>query len=190
MADNVSPLAPERFPDLPAIAGVTLATAHCGIRYKGRTDLMVAVLDAGHDRRRRLHPLSHPGRAGRLVPARAAARQGAGDRGQFRQSPMSSPDAQGRRVVEETAKTAAQLIGCSAREVYVSSTGVIGEALPARKDRRRRCPAALASASAAGWSNAARAIMTTDTFPKGVDATRDDRRRSPSRSTASPRARA
>ena len=47
MADNVSPLAPEHFPDLPTIEGVRLTSAHCGIRYQGRTDLMVALLDAG-----------------------------------------------------------------------------------------------------------------------------------------------
>jgi hypothetical protein len=47
MANDVSPLAPERFPDLPAIEGVRLASAHCGIRYQGRTDLMVALLDPG-----------------------------------------------------------------------------------------------------------------------------------------------
>ena len=42
-----SPLAPEHFPALPPIAGVTLASAHCGIRYKDRRDLMVALLDPG-----------------------------------------------------------------------------------------------------------------------------------------------
>src|SRR5262249_61657775 len=42
-----SPLAPERFPDLPPIAGVRLASAACGIRYQDRTDLMVAVLEPG-----------------------------------------------------------------------------------------------------------------------------------------------
>jgi glutamate N-acetyltransferase/amino-acid N-acetyltransferase len=47
MPDSISPLAPTRFPDLPTIGGVMLATAHCGIRYKGRTDLMLAVLDPG-----------------------------------------------------------------------------------------------------------------------------------------------
>ena len=45
MPETVSPLAPERSPELPPIAGVKLGTAHCGIRYKGRSDLMVAVLD-------------------------------------------------------------------------------------------------------------------------------------------------
>ena len=43
----VSPLAPSRFPGLLPIDGVRLATAHCGIRYKGRTDLMVVLLDSG-----------------------------------------------------------------------------------------------------------------------------------------------
>ena len=165
MADNVSPLAPERFPDLPAIAGVNLATAHCGIRYKGRTDLMVAVLDPGTTVAgvftRSLTPGAPVDWCRRVLP-----------HGKARAVVVNSGVAnvftgrQGRRVVEETAKTAAQLIGCSAREVYVSSTGVIGEALPGEKIAAA-LPAALASASALGWSNAARAIMTTDTFPKG-----------------------
>ena len=42
-----SPLAPDRFPDMPEVAGVRLAAAACGIRYKGRSDLMLAVIEPG-----------------------------------------------------------------------------------------------------------------------------------------------
>src|SRR5688572_22039849 len=42
-----SPFFPERLPRLPAIAGVRFAAAEAGIRYRGRQDLMVAVLDEG-----------------------------------------------------------------------------------------------------------------------------------------------
>src|SRR5215472_15687418 len=47
MAPTISPLAPARFPDMPAVAGVRLATAAAGIRYAGRTDVLLAVLDPG-----------------------------------------------------------------------------------------------------------------------------------------------
>src|SRR5438270_1758602 len=41
---DISPLAPERFPELAPIAGVRLAAYACGIRYTGRNDLMLAEL--------------------------------------------------------------------------------------------------------------------------------------------------
>src|SRR5258708_27255583 len=47
MSTAVSPLAPTDVPDMPAISGVKLATAAAGIRYKGRTDVLLAVMDKG-----------------------------------------------------------------------------------------------------------------------------------------------
>ena len=47
MSSSVSPLAPTNLPDMPALAGVRLATAEAGIRYKGRTDVLLAGLDKG-----------------------------------------------------------------------------------------------------------------------------------------------
>src|SRR3954471_1945276 len=47
MATTISPLAPERFPDMPPVAGVRLGTAAAGIRYAGRTDVLVALFDKG-----------------------------------------------------------------------------------------------------------------------------------------------
>ena len=73
MSTAVSPLAPKHFPDMPAIAGVRFATAEAGIRYKDRTDVLLALFDQGTDGRRRLHPLEMPVGAGRLVP-RASSR--------------------------------------------------------------------------------------------------------------------
>ena len=46
MSTAISPLAPQQVPDLPAIAGVRLATAEAGIRYAGRTDVLLALFDA------------------------------------------------------------------------------------------------------------------------------------------------
>jgi glutamate N-acetyltransferase/amino-acid N-acetyltransferase len=76
----------------------------------------------------------------------------------------------GREVVERTAATAARLLGCDTREVFVSSTGVIGEPPPPDKITQA-LPRMLPLLAQDGWPAAARAIMTTDTFPKGATAT-------------------
>jgi glutamate N-acetyltransferase / amino-acid N-acetyltransferase len=159
-----SPLAPAHTPDLPPIAGVRLAAASCGIRYQGRPDLMVALLDPG---------TSVAGVFTRsLVPGapvdwcRAALA-----RGKARAIVVNSGNANvftgrsGRKVVEETARRMAEIAACHPREVYIASTGVIGEPPPAEKIIGGLAPAA-ETASESGWRAAAQAIMTTDTFPK------------------------
>src|SRR6266851_3422180 len=153
----LSPLAPARFPDLPPLAGVKLATAHCGIRYQGRRDLMVAGVLT-----RSLMP-------GAPVDwCRACLK-----RGKARAIVVNSGNSNvftgraGRAVVEETAKTMARLVGSNPREVYVASTGVIGDPPPADKIIGALAPTA-GAASPAGWAEAAQAIMTTDTFAKGA----------------------
>jgi glutamate N-acetyltransferase/amino-acid N-acetyltransferase len=169
MPDSVSPLAPTGFPDLAPIAGVRLATAQCGIRYPGRRDLMVAVLAPGSRVAgvftRSLTPGAPVDWCRQCLP-----------HGKARAIVVNSGNAnvftgrKGRRAVEETAKIAARLLGCPAREIYVSSTGVIGEALPAEKIIAN-LPEAIAAADEARWAEAAQAIMTTDTFAKGATAT-------------------
>jgi glutamate N-acetyltransferase / amino-acid N-acetyltransferase len=159
-----SPLAPAHTPDLPPIAGVRLAAASCGIRYQGRPDLMVALLDPG---------TSVAGVFTRsLVPGapvdwcRAALA-----RGKARAIVVNSGNANvftgrsGRKVVEETARKMAEIAACHPREVYIASTGVIGEPPPAEKIIGGLGPAA-ETACESGWRAAAQAIMTTDTFPK------------------------
>jgi glutamate N-acetyltransferase/amino-acid N-acetyltransferase len=165
MADNVSPLAPEHFPDLPAIDGVRLASAHCGIRYQGRTDLMVAELAPGAQI------------AGVFTRSAAASAPVLWDRkaaqgGRVRAIVVNAGNAnaftgkEGMASVQRTAAAAAKLLKCKASEVFISSTGVIGVPLPDEKIVAT-LPAALAAAEA-DWESAARAIMTTDTFPKGA----------------------
>ena len=162
----LSPLAPARFPDLPPIAGVKLATAHCGIRYQGRRDLMVALLDPGTTVAgvftRSLAPGAPVDWCRACLP-----------RGKARAIVVNSGNSNvftgraGRQVVEETAKTMAKIAGCQPREVYIASTGVIGEPPPADKIIGALAPTASA-ASPTAWAEAAQAIMTTDTFPKGA----------------------
>jgi glutamate N-acetyltransferase / amino-acid N-acetyltransferase len=165
----VSPLAPERFPELAPIAGVRLAAFGCGIRYTGRDDLMVAELTpdsaiAG--------VFTRSLTAGAPVVWCRECLPG----GKVRAIVVNSGNSNvftgrvGKEVVETTAANAAQHFGCDPKEVFISSTGVIGEPPPAGKIIEA-LPQVVPLLSADGWEAAARAILTTDTFPKGAAAT-------------------
>ena len=166
---GVSPLAPERFPELPPIAGVRLAAYDAGVRYRGRNDLMVAELAPGTTVAGVFTQSQTPGQpviwCRQCLPA-----------GKARAIVVNSGNANvftgsvGWQVVENTAAAAARLLGCDPKEVFISSTGVIGEAPPA--DRiSAALPKVTALLAPGAWEVAARAIMTTDTFPKGATAT-------------------
>jgi glutamate N-acetyltransferase/amino-acid N-acetyltransferase len=172
MSTFVSPLAPARFPDLPPIKGVRLATAHCGIRYKGRTDLMVALLDPGTTVAgvftRSLTRGAPVDWCRKALAAKAGARAIVVNSG----NSNTFTGRAGRRVVADTAKATAKLVGCDPREVYISSTGVIGEPPSAEKIIGALPDAVRAAvATSPAWAEAAQAIMTTDTFPKGATRT-------------------
>ena len=161
-----SPLAPAHFPELPPIDGVRLASGASGIRYHGRRDLMLAVLDP---RTTVAGVLTRSLTAGAPIDwCRAGLK-----RGKARAIVVNSGNSNtftgraGRKVVEETAAVTAKLVGCTARDVFISSTGVIGEPPPAEKILAT-LPALAEAASATGWSEAAQAILTTDTFAKGA----------------------
>src|SRR3982074_14727 len=47
MSPPLPPPAPTDVPDMPVISGVKLATAAAGIRYQGRTDVLLAIMDKG-----------------------------------------------------------------------------------------------------------------------------------------------
>jgi glutamate N-acetyltransferase/amino-acid N-acetyltransferase len=167
----VSPLAPARFPELPPIAGVRLAAIACGIRYTGRDDLMLAELAPGSTVAGVFTQSTMPGQP--VIWCRECL-----PRGTVRAIVVNSGNANvftgraGCQVVESTAATAARLFGCDPKEVFIASTGVIGEPPPV--DRMSAAlPKLVPLLSAEGWEDAARAIMTTDTFPKGAMATAD-----------------
>jgi glutamate N-acetyltransferase/amino-acid N-acetyltransferase len=169
MSQAVSPLAPTDVPDMPAIAGVRLATAEAGIRYKGRTDVLLAVLDKGTTVAGVFTRSKCPSAPVEWCRARLP-------RGKARALVVNSGNANaftgktGRRSTTMTAKLAAKAVACSPSEVYLASTGVIGEPLDARKFDGVLGHLAH-DASPHQWVNAARAIMTTDTFPKVATAT-------------------
>jgi glutamate N-acetyltransferase/amino-acid N-acetyltransferase len=165
----VSPLAPAGFPKLPPIAGVRLAAYPCGIRYAGRDDLMLAELApdsaiAG--------VLTRSLTAGAPVVWCRDCLPGGKVRGIVVNSGNSNvfTGRAGKEIVETTAAATARLLGCDPKEVFISSTGVIGEPPPAEKIIAA-LPQLTPRLSASGWEPAARAILTTDTFPKGATAT-------------------
>jgi len=166
---HISPLAPASPAELPALAGVKLAAAEAGLRYRGRPDLMLALVEPGSTIAgvfTRSRTRSAPVDWCRANLAHGTARAivvNAGNANAF-------TGKAGVRAVKAVAAAAAQAVGCAVREVYVASTGVIGEALdPA--PIAAALPGLVAGARADGWPEAARAILTTDTFPKTATAT-------------------
>ena len=162
----VSPLAPERFPALAPIPGVRLAAFACGIRYTGRNDLMLAELAPGSAV---AGVFTRSLTAGAPVVWCRHCLSGGRVRGIVVNSGNSNvfTGRAGKEVVETTAAKTAQLLGCDLKEVFISSTGVIGEPPPAEKIVAA-LPRVVPLLSADGWEAAARAILTTDTFPKGA----------------------
>src|SRR6516164_401554 len=165
----VSPLAPARFPALAPIAGVRLAAFACGIRYTGRDDLMLAELAPGSAI---AGVFTRSLTAGAPVLWCRECLPGGKVRGIVVNSGNSNvfTGRAGKELVEKTAATAAELLGCDPRQIFISSTGVIGEPPPAGKIIGA-LPQIVPLLSADGWEAAARAILTTDTFPKGATAT-------------------
>ncbi len=161
-----SPLAPEKFPKMPPVDGIRLAVAASGIRYQGCTDLLLVEMAHGSAVAGvftnsltaaapveicRKHLVG--GRASSLVVNSGNANAFTGKAG--------------RDAVQQTAEAVADLFACRPSSVFVSSTGVIGEILPV--DRIiQALPEMAKNMDGNVWESAARAIMTTDTFPKGA----------------------
>ena len=165
----ISPLAPKSFPKLPPLAGVRLGTVAAGIRYQQRTDVLLALMAPGTQV------------AGVFTRSKTASAPVLWCRdklkgGEARVLVVNSGNANaftgrvGLEGVREVAAEAAAVAGCRPQDVFMASTGVIGEPLPASKITR--VLSGLARETAAGnWRAAADAIMTTDTFAKAATAT-------------------
>jgi glutamate N-acetyltransferase/amino-acid N-acetyltransferase len=166
-----SPLAPATFPDLPVIGGVRFAAAAAGVKYQGRTDVMLAVMD--------------PGTAVAGVFTRSATRSApvldcqaklGGDPGQGAAILVNSGNSNaftghyGQTSVAEITAAVAECTGLPQERVFTASTGVIGEPLP--HDRIvTKLDDLHGALSDTALQQAAEAIMTTDTFAKGASAT-------------------
>lgn len=163
---KVSPLAPSAFPDIPPVAGVSFAAESCGLRYKGRKDVLLAALDKGTQV------------AGVFTTSKTAAApvdwcRKAAATGRARALIVNAGNAnaftglEGAKSVKRTVDKVAEVLDCPKSQVFVASTGVIGETLP--DDKIRGSLGKLSSKlKPAAWGDAASAIMTTDTFPKGA----------------------
>ena len=163
-ASCVSPFAPETLAKLPAIEGVAFATAEAGIRYKKRTDLLVAVFDEGTSVAGVLtqsKTASAPVLACRKHLKKGAARALVVNSG----NANAFTGKKGSEAVEITVAHAVEAVGCKPHEVFVASTGVIGEPLDAAKFAHLLGGLAKRAVPDA-FEKAARTIMTTDTFPK------------------------
>lgn len=163
-AHPVSPLAPKSYPDLPAIDGVRFATAEAGIKYKNRTDVLVMTFDEGTTA---AGVLTRSKCSSAAVDWCRANLPGGKARGLVVNSGNANAftGIKGKESVQVTADYAAKALGCSTDEIFLASTGVIGEPLPAAKFAGVLDEAAT-RLTQTPWIEPAKAIMTTDTFPK------------------------
>jgi len=164
ISTTVSPLAPKHVPAMPEIAGVRLATGAAGIKYQGRTDVLLALFDQGTTVAGVLTRSKCPSAPVEWCRAKLKS-------GKARALVVNSGNANaftgksGREAVSFTARLAAQAAGCRPGEVFLASTGVIGE--PLKASAFEGVMEGLAQGAAPGrFLDAAKAIMTTDTFPK------------------------
>jgi glutamate N-acetyltransferase / amino-acid N-acetyltransferase len=164
MSIAVSPLAPADVPDMPPIAGVRLATAAAGIRYADRTDVLLALFEPGTTTAGVFTRSKCPSAPVEWCRAHLKG-------GKARALVVNSGNANaftgknGRDACRFTAQLAARAIGCKPADVLLASTGVIGESLNAQAFDGVM-EGMVAKAQADEFLPAARAIMTTDTFPK------------------------
>lgn len=164
-----SPLAPEREAVLPPLPGVRLAAAQAGIRYKDRTDLLLVELCEGSTVAgvfTRSKAPSAPIDWCKAVLAHGTARALVVNSG----NANAFTGKRGVAAVEKSAAAASLAVGCTARDVFLASTGVIGEPLPYEKIEAAM-PSLHAALSDDAWAQAAAAIMTTDTFAKAATRT-------------------
>jgi glutamate N-acetyltransferase/amino-acid N-acetyltransferase len=169
MSETISPLAPRKYPKMPAIEGIAIATAEAGIKYRNRTDLLTMVFEAGTTV------------AGVFTRSKCPSapvdfcRENLGG-GKARILVVNSGNAnaftgsKGRESTTATGKAAAQAAGCTPGDVFLASTGVIGEPLDAGRFSHLLA-GMIKEAKPDLWVEAAKAIMTTDTYPKVATAT-------------------
>jgi glutamate N-acetyltransferase/amino-acid N-acetyltransferase len=156
---------------MPPIDGVRFATAAAGIRYRDRTDVMLAIFAKGTQVAGVFTTSKCPSAAVDWCRSKLNG-------GSARALVVNSGNANaftgriGAAAAAATARLAATALGAPAKEVFIASTGVIGEPLDASKFEgvfEKLAPAARPDLGV----EAAKAIMTTDTFPKIATAQAD-----------------
>ncbi len=164
----VSPLALP-MPEMPPVPGVQVATGMAEIRYRAREDVMAMAFPAGTTAAGVFTKNRCPGAP---VEWSRAALKGGKARGLVVTSGNSNvfTGKAGRETCARTAEEAARILDCKPKEIFLASTGVIGERLPTEK-LVGALPKVFGAVAEAGFDHAARAIMTTDTFPKAATRT-------------------
>ncbi|MFC5586177.1 bifunctional glutamate N-acetyltransferase/amino-acid acetyltransferase ArgJ [Nitratireductor kimnyeongensis] len=169
MSAAVSPLAPKKYPSMPVVEGVRIATAEARVKYKGRTDLLTMVFEEGTTVAGVFTRSKCPS-----APVEFCRENLAG--GIARILVVNSGNAnaftgkKGRATTVAVGEAAAKAVGAGKDTVFMASTGVIGEPLPAERITGFLKEMAV-DAKPEGWLAAAKAIMTTDTYPKVATAT-------------------
>ena len=164
MSTTISPLAPKSYVEMPPIEGVRIATAEAGIKYKSRTDLMVMAFDEATELAGVFTRSKCPSAPVDFCRANLAG-------GKARVLVVNSGNANaftgknGRESTRTTGEAAAKAAGCAIGEIFLASTGVIGEPLDAGRFAHL-LDAMVAKAEPGRWADAGKAIMTTDTYPK------------------------
>lgn len=164
MATAISPLAPTTYPELPEIEGVRFATAEAGIKYKNRTDVLLMAFDKGTVAAGVFTTSKCPSAPVDWCRSALKSKEARG-------LVVNSGNANaftgkaGAATVKMTAEIAAKALGCKSKEILLASTGVIGEPLDAKKFDGPLQACAKRAASGP-WLDTAKAIMTTDTYPK------------------------
>jgi glutamate N-acetyltransferase / amino-acid N-acetyltransferase len=164
MSTTVSPLAPKSYPDMPEIEGVQFSTAAAGIKYEGRTDVLLATFAAGTT----IAGVFTKSKCTSAPVDWCKARIKAGKAAALLVNSGNANAFTGKRgyaAVELSADIVAKSLGSSKDEIFLASTGVIGEPLPAEKFSEV-VDDLKANQGSADWLEAAKAIMTTDTYPK------------------------
>ncbi len=163
---KVSPLAPEAFPTILPIDGVRVATRACGVRYKGRTDVLLVELA---DETQAAGVFTKSLTASAPVDWCRKSLPGGIANGLIVNSGNANAftGRLGEDAVEQVVEAVADRLACRPSRVFAASTGVIGEPLNFKSitDNLDGLTADLAPGK---WDEAAQAIMTTDTFPKGA----------------------
>lgn len=161
-----SPLAPDAFPELPAIDGIEIAAAETGLKYKGRPDLLLMKFADGTQVAGTFTRSLCPS-----APVDWCRQHIAG--GEARGVVVNAGNANaftgklGAQACAALVQAAADALSCRPSRVFAASTGVIGQVLPAEK-LAPHVQTMAADMAGERWADAATAIMTTDTFPKGA----------------------
>jgi glutamate N-acetyltransferase/amino-acid N-acetyltransferase len=165
MIKKISPLAPKNFPKLPLVKGVTMGTAKSGTKYKGRKDIFTAIFEKGTavagaftQSDIRAEPVEFckkniiDGSARVLAVNAGFANAFTGEKG--------------KKINKSICSNIKKIIKCREKDIFICSTGVIGENIPLRPTNKAFSQSLKIAEHK--WESAAKSIMTTDTFPKAI----------------------